>query len=389
MATLWERIRAIVTSQSKHDGGAVGAVARVTDEAGPPVGPVPQSQPEASAVPAAKPDGIPPGTPATILIPEPPFEPSDYPQTYLMSVVDAGAAKQVRLFEPALKHFMRAFRFGEPEFADSVLAQRWYATRTRVIEHLLRVVGESEWCDHLVLRGSVLMKTWFGSSAREPGDIDWVVIPASIELADLRACRIVQGLISAVNLQSDIGDGYILVDEVTMDDIWTYERAQGRRIVFPWSAPGLPRGSVQMDIVFGEKLPRVPMPAQIPISDGRTISLQSAAKELALVWKLLWLETDSYPQGKDLYDAVLLAEQTVLPRWLLDQVLGAERYGRIPPPVKPDFPLQWEVDWENFIREYPWVEGDAAEWQMRLRTALAPTFDGMQPPEGSRTEKGA
>ncbi len=38
---------------------------------------------------------------------------------------------------------------------------------------------------------------------------------------------------------------------------------------------------------------------------------------------------------------------------------------------------------------YPRVEGDAAVWQMRLATAPAPTFDGMQPQEGSRAEKGA
>ncbi|PYC74957.1 hypothetical protein C7C45_03455 [Micromonospora arborensis] len=38
----------------------------------------------------------------------------------------------------------------------------------------------------------------------------------------------------------------------------------------------------------------------------------AAPAPLALAWKLLWLATDRYPQGKDLYDAALLAEHTTV-----------------------------------------------------------------------------
>ena len=39
-----------------------------------------------------------------------------------------------------------------------------------------------------------------------------------------------------------------------------------------------------------------------------------------------------------------------------------------------EFALWWEIDWENFQLEYPWVEGDAEQWKERLARALAPTF---------------
>jgi hypothetical protein len=42
--------------------------------------------------------------------------------------------------------------------------------------------------------------------------------------------------------------------------------------------------------------------------------------------------------------------------------------------LSPDFPMQWQVDWDNFILDYPWVAGTASDWQRRLTTALASTF---------------
>ena len=45
---------------------------------------------------------------------------------------------------------------------------------------------------------------------------------------------------------------------------------------------------------------------------GVAAPMLAAPAPLALAWKLLWLATDTYPQGKDLYDAVLLAENTTV-----------------------------------------------------------------------------
>jgi len=53
--------------------------------------------------------------------------------------------------------------------------------------HLLRIATESPWQNHLVLRGSLLLKAWLGAAAREPGDMDWVVTPPTLRMADLLA----------------------------------------------------------------------------------------------------------------------------------------------------------------------------------------------------------
>ena len=95
---------------------------------------------------------------------------------------------------------------------------------------------------------------------------------------------------------------------------------------------------------------------------------------MSLAWKLLWLETDMHPQGKDLYDAALLAEQTHLSLSLLKMVLQSGDWRPRGEELTADFPLLWEPDWENFKLEYPWIKGEAEEWQTRLSTALKSTF---------------
>lgn len=71
---------------------------------------------------------------------------------------------------------------------------------------------------------------------------------------------------------------------------------------------------------------------------------------------------------------MLLAERTPLRLHILNRILHR---GDVPPAyrLQPDFALEWKVDWENFKLEYPWVTGDAAEWQQRLNKALEPTFN--------------
>jgi hypothetical protein len=121
----------------------------------------------------------------------------------------------------------------------------------------------------------------------------------------------------------------------------------------------------------------------IPTRLGGNIPIWSASKELSLAWKLLWLETDMYSQGKDLYDATLLAEQTQLPFELLRQVLESSEDWIDCLKWVPNFSWKsgypWlsesrDIDWDNFILEYPWVEGNAQSWIDRLSLALAPTF---------------
>jgi len=304
----------------------------------------------------------------------PPDNPDFYPRTFQRDW-PGDAIRMPQVFDPALKQFVCAIRKGEPAFQDEQVGVAWRAARRRVIHHLLRLVGESEWRDSLILRGSVLLTSWLGEVAREPGDIDWVVTPATLSLDDPRSKAMLDGLISLVRQRSRVGNIDILSAETAVDDIWTYDRAPGRRIVFPWRSADLPRGFTQLDFVFQEKLPYPAERIWIDVGRDGQVELWAATPPLSLAWKILWLETDMYPQGKDLYDAVLLAEQVCLPRDLLMRVLEPSRRRSLTP-FGPASIRGWHVDWENFQREYPTVPGTALDWQARLVHALESTFVG-------------
>lgn len=330
------------------------------------------SPPQPTNLPETEPDPAPAEPVDTN--PMEPAEAADYPNTYRPGAEDGPERPQV--FEPALQQFPHAFRRGDPVFPDDETRRVWYAARRGVLDHLLRSISESPWKDHLVLRGSLLLRAWLGEAAREPGDMDWVFRPQTVGIDDPTARELFAGFIQMASERPQAGSAVIAADEAAVDEIWTYERAAGRRIVFPWHAEGLPPGTVQMDVVFGEALFADPIQTLIPSPGGGSVPVWSADQALSLAWKLLWLETDIYPQGKDLYDATLLAERTHLPFDLLRRVLESseDAYRNPAAGLRPDFPLQWEVDWENFKLEYPWVAGEAKDWQARLARHLAPTF---------------
>ena len=283
-------------------------------------------------------------------------------------------APRPNVFDPAVRQFNCAFRLGDPMFDSPVQAEQWRAARRRVIDHVLKVVSQSSWRDNLVLRGSLLLKVWFGDAAREPGDLDWTITPKEIRITGTWADELFAGLIRRVCEDPGAADVGLLVDQVATDHIWTYERAPGWRVVFPWRVGDLPPGGVQNDFVFGEELAVPPALTPIPTTDGSgTYDVLAAGIEQSLAWKLLWLATDIYPQGKDLYDAVLLAERAPLSADVV-----ARTFAIAGTPLKElTSPLDWNVDWDNFKLEAPWVPGDRLHWQTRLADALRPTFEAL------------
>lgn len=302
---------------------------------------------------------------------------SGYPNTF-DPIADRNSSGRPEIFDPSLLQFSRAFRQGDPHFSDAVLYQKWIETRRQVIDHLLGIITNSKWNEHLVLRGSLLLKAWLGEDAREPGDIDWVFRPKNVGVSDRSAVRLFVDLKQKIAENPAAGNAVIDAAKIVTDDIWTYERAAGKRIIFPWQAESLPGGFVQMDVVFKEDLWTEPVQTQIPTCQNSSRLVWTVDKEISLAWKLLWLETDDYPQGKDLYDATLLAEQTYLPLSLLKLVLQSADWRPRGEELPPDFPLQWEVDWDNFKLEYPWITGTAEEWQSRLAEALKASFENLK-----------
>ena len=278
-----------------------------------------------------------------------------YPSTY--QPIEANGVRQRGYFDPALKQFFHAYQAGNPVFADPAAGQAWRDARWAAILAALGAIADSPFADQLVLRGSVPLLAIFGDRAREPGDLDFVVTPPTMSIRSWQAKELLDGVTAAAGFRTD---------EVSIEDIWTYERAAGKRLLFPFQADGLPRGSIQLDFVFHEPLP---LPAELIVLDGLDAPILAAPPALALAWKLQWLATDSYPQAKDLYDAMLLAEHTDADPDLVRELIRPE-LGTLTDEFGPETVLAWSMDWANCHDQYPGLPLDGLDWQDRLALAM-------------------
>ena len=293
----------------------------------------------------------------------------------LRTIPGAGLVQRP-VFEPALKHFPNAYRAGDPRFADERAAARWRQARTRALDQVLEAIADSQWVDHLVLRGSVLLRTWYGRAAREPGDLDFVVLPESWRIEEARTDAMLEAIALGAERAGPDGGVRISASGAVSDAIWTYDRVPGRRLLLPWDADGVPGGWVQLDFVFNEKLPIGPEPVCVSAGSDRPGALVlGATPELSLAWKLLWLVTDMHPQGKDLYDAVLLAENTGLRYEVLRAVCRDASDGYFEASAL----RRWHIstlgtEWQHFRDEYQDQPESDSEYVRRLAAALEPTF---------------
>ncbi|MGV9410460.1 nucleotidyl transferase AbiEii/AbiGii toxin family protein [Nocardia sp. NPDC003693] len=277
------------------------------------------------------------------------------------------------VFDPAAAGFSYGMRLSEPHFEDASRAAGWLAARRAAIDHVLAAVAGSEWAGQLMVRGSVLLAAWFGAAAREPGDVDFVVLDRGWEVGSDRTTSMFGDLAARAAAESRAEDSDVRIDAAGAIDgeIWTYDRVPGRRLVLPWTStrPGIPSGTVQLDFVFNESLPQDPAWTEIERvgAGGPPARLLAASPELSLAWKLLWIYTDVYPEGKDLYDAVLLAENSTPTADLLERVVGQLSLANLGYAV-------FQVDWAEFAKDRPDLahEQDAMIW--RLTVALAPAF---------------
>ncbi|TDC43961.1 nucleotidyl transferase AbiEii/AbiGii toxin family protein [Micromonospora sp. KC213] len=285
-----------------------------------------------------------------------------YPPTY-QPLPASPTVRQRAAFDPALKQYLNAYRAGEPDFLVAATGQRWSNARRAAMRHVLAAIAATAWGQHLVLRGSVTMAAWVGDAAREPGDLDFVVTPHTVTSDSADARTLLDDIKTAVRAASGAG---LRPDRITESAIWTYERADGRRLVIPFHTPQAPDGHIQVDVVFGEKLPLPPEVLVLPDVDEPMLA---APAPLALAWKLMWLATDMYPQGKDLYDAVLLAEHTTVDQALVRQLMRPE-LGAEADTFTAETVLSWQVDWTNVTDEYPEITGTAEQWTNRLALAL-------------------
>jgi len=289
---------------------------------------------------------------------------------------DCQGLARPQVFDPALKQFGRAIRAGEPQFADEALARKWHEARMRVMHHVLDSIARTAAVDHLVLRGSAVMTSWFGDQARRPGDLDFVVTPQSLTLDARESKRLLGDVLSSLDGSIIDEELWIPADNFSVEEIWTYEKAPGQRVVVPWrSNSSAMDGTIQLDFVFGEIVPSEPTREDVCFGDLGTIDFPVASRQQSLAWKLVWLVTDCYAMGKDLYDAVLLAESITPELDLIRETFAAANEGAWDPF---DNFMKFRVDslnveWDDFLAEYP-NSGTEAEWRERLDVALQPLW---------------
>ena len=290
------------------------------------------------------------------------------------------------VFDPAMRQHI-AHRAGEPTFATAAEASIWYSIRLTVLNHVLAVVSHSPWRDYLVLRGSGLMVSWFGEQARRPGDLDWVVVPAKWKANSKESKRLIAELLSAIEGTSVGVDIMIPPKSHAIEKIWTYERAPGIRVVIPWShsSPEY-NGTVQLDFVFGEmngdggSVDALSQSVVFPQSGCRSPAPNNLLPGSCCGWHRIALRWERTCTTQSCL-------QNTSGRRLRSSVrpfrLANSEFAGPPLELNRDVVLNWVVEWNEFLKEYPNVAGTAHEWLQRLADALNPLFDDLKANENS------
>ncbi|NEE24204.1 nucleotidyl transferase AbiEii/AbiGii toxin family protein, partial [Streptomyces sp. SID7982] len=128
----------------------------------------------------------------------------------MVRVTDEDAVQRT-VFDPALKQFPNAFRTADPVFPSPAATRAWQRARAAVLAAVRDGVAGSPWAEALVVRGSVLMALWFGEEAREPGDLDFVVAPASWRMEEERTSDLLAGVAAAAEAQTARGAHGVLL----------------------------------------------------------------------------------------------------------------------------------------------------------------------------------
>jgi hypothetical protein len=300
----------------------------------------------------------------------------DYPNTFVALSRGDQAGRPV-YFDPALQHIVHGFRHGDPVLADLASRVEWQKGRRLVTAGVLRsLVESSELSEHLALRGSLLLKCWCPDVAREPGDLDFVVVPSTIGIQSDAGDELVGRLMVAIRHADVGGRARLMAGQMRSDVIWTYCRVPGLRFVVPWQVDELPVGMLQIDLVFEEAVPENAFRRDRPVlPDGSEVSCLVATPEMSLIWKLQWLLTDAHAQGKDLYDAVVLSRIASLSVEELDRQLRSVEPQWDRNPLSLGRIRELRTEWKHFEAEYPWIGGTEREWLDRLIEGVRPAFE--------------
>ncbi|WP_454198061.1 nucleotidyl transferase AbiEii/AbiGii toxin family protein [Nocardia sp. Marseille-Q1738] len=286
---------------------------------------------------------------------------------------------------------------------DWTTEETWLASRREAIDHVLAAVAESEWSHCFALRGSVLMKVWFGDRAREPGDLDFVVLRERLPIGEVHLDELPLDVARRAAARSREPGSTVWIDikivDLELPGYWAYDAIGAGWTVLPgwglllsWQGNGHV-GTIQVDFAVEAPIGEAPLRVEIPRlgRPGAPVSLHAFGQPTSLAWKVLWIAVDAQSAGsaraKHLYDAVLLAEQCALPRDLLERAVATvqgdpddDEYDGDPdeltyPTLDSMIRAANDVDWNAFARSHPHLINAHDEYVWRFAIALASVVD--------------
>ncbi|WP_216895447.1 hypothetical protein [Nocardia alni] len=292
-------------------------------------------------------------------------------------------------------------------FTDPEDGAGWFAARCEAIDHILTAIAQSPWSPRLVLfGGDALMRAWFCEWASQSGGLEFAVrfelwqAPEEPTLG-----HIFDDILADAAAISRKPDSTVVIDRLRCDytDIGEsyYDRgASGDRLLFSWQGRGH-TGTINLDFCYDTTLYDPPVPTPIPRVSfpGTPLVLPAASQRQSLAWKIARLAADadripepiedepeynepvedysrSNPLGRDLYEAVLLAERSQLPLHLLDSALGSQNIllTALDTELSLLIRIANDVDWNTFADDLPALAGAHEQFVWRFAAALAPTF---------------
>ncbi len=297
------------------------------------------------------------------------------------------------------------------------------AGRREAIDHILAALARSPWSPRPVLRGDALARAWFGEWVPEPECLEFVVRFEEWQRPDDPSVdEVIENVLADAAAISRQPGSTVVIDRRRHEHEAFYEDydsppASAQQAVY-WRGRGQ-LDAVRMYFAFEEILHDPPVPTLIPRANpsDSPLVLQAVSRRQSLAWKIARLAADSgrivqpwdyscdaepdydkpveimpdydesvendpiendelRPKGRDLYEAVLLAEHSPLPLTLIDKILGAGNILLTALDTELDLLVRIanDVDWNAFAGDYPALGGAHEQFVWWFVAALAPTF---------------
>jgi hypothetical protein len=240
--------------------------------------------------------------------------------------------------------------------ASNDITQRTEAARHRLLEGVLLRLARRSDVGEFVLRGGMLLRSWFHPMLRTVEDVDLVATrPFSVEEAARRFLE--------VFADDGVADGVVVdPEQVRAEGIWVNTNTPGVRIFATGEADGF-EADFHMDITFGPRPRPAPVFGKLPTACGEA-ELWMCLPEAVAGHKMqaLWYCGMLSWRPKDLSDLFLLLTRVPMDRIALRGAIAAylaDVGGNGHEARKVFAPSSWwgmkmsSARWHDFVKESP------------------------------------